>query len=194
VNVRRLAAPFVALLGVSALTLGGCSVPDGSGARPIDSDIAALLTPSATPTPEVTARPKTIRLTWVRGDHLVQRKRHIPAETRQDRLDVALNELVAQGPRQSELAHGLETKLPPALPVQGVVKGHRVVLDVPRDSQTEPGALVLAVGQLATTSLSVPRVRTVVFTVDGERTAVPVPNGRPQRVLRMNDYRTVLKR
>jgi hypothetical protein len=37
-------------------------------------------------------------------------------------------------------------------------------------------------------------VRTVVFTVDGERTAVPVPNGRPQRVLRMNDYRTVLKR
>jgi spore germination protein GerM len=188
------------IMGVSAialtlaLVLAGCSVPEGSGAHPIDSDIAALLTPSVTPTPEVTSRPKPTRVTWVKRDKLVQRVRLIPAQTRQDRLDAVLTELVTEGPRPPEVARGLETKLPPGLSVKGTVHGTRAVLDVPEDSPTEPGGLMLAVGQLATTALAIPSVRTVVFTVDGERTSVPGPNGKPQRVLRMSDYRDLMKR
>jgi spore germination protein GerM len=183
------------LVLVAGGALEACSVQDGTEARPIDSDIAALLTPTATPTPERTTAAKPTMVTWVKGEKLVQTVRFIPAKTRQDRLDAALLELVVNGPRPAEQRRGLETKIPPGLSVEGTVRGSRVKLDVPKGSQVEPGGVDLAVGQLATTALSIPKVRTVVFTIDGSRTEVPVPDPKqkPQRVLTMRDYRSVLR-
>jgi hypothetical protein len=194
-RVRAASSALVALLTLATgLVLGGCSVPSGSEARPIDSDIAALLTPMATPTPERTASEKRTFVTWVRGEKLVQTERLIPAKTRQDRLDAALLELVVNGPRPAEQRRGLETKIPPGLSVDGTVRRARVMLDVPKGSQVEPGGVTLAVGQLATTALSIPGVRTVVFSIDGSPTEVSVPDARkPQRVLTMRDYRSVLR-
>jgi hypothetical protein len=194
-RVRAASGALVALLTLATgLVLGGCSVPSGSEARPIDSDIAALLTPMATPTPERTASEKRTLVTWVRGEKLVQTERLIPAKTRQDRLDAALLELVVNGPRPAEQRRGLETKIPPGLSVDGTVRRARVMLDVPKGSQVEPGGVQLAVGQLATTALSIPGVRTVVFSIDGSPTEVSVPDARkPQRVLTMRDYRSVLR-
>ena len=187
-------AVFVLLAVVTAPLLGGCAVSEGSKARPVDSDIAALLTPTDTPTPERTAREKPTPVTWVKGEKLVQTVRLIPAKTRQDRLDAALLELVVQGPRPAEQSRGLETKIPPGLSVDGTVHHARVMLDVPKGSQVEPGGVELAVGQLATTALSIPKVRTVVFSIDGTPTEVSVPDAKkPQRVLRMRDYRSVLR-
>src|SRR5215213_5529903 len=86
-RVRAATSAGVTMLAVAGLALVSCSVPSGSDARPVDSDIAALLTPSVTPTPEPTARQRPSRITWVKKDKLVQRFRLIPAKTRQDRLD-----------------------------------------------------------------------------------------------------------
>jgi hypothetical protein len=186
---------FVLSLGAAlAFGLSGCSTPGGSGPRPVDSDIAALLTPTATPTPQHTAQAKPTLVTWVKGQKLVQTVRFIPAKTRQDRLEAALFELVVNGPRASEQRRGLETTIPPGLVIDGTVHRRRVTLDVPNNSQFESGGVELAVGQLATTALSIPNVRTVVFSVDGSPTDVSVPDAKkPQRVLTMRDYRTVLR-
>lgn len=188
---RLVGLEALGLLGV--LLLGGCGLSDGSQPRPVDSDIAALLSPSASPTQEAGAPLTATQVTWVQGDRLVQRLRLLPADTRQEQLDGALNALVNGGLRPTEVAAGLESRLPPGLPVMGTVRGSRVALELTSESQTEPGGIELAVGQLATTALSIPGVRSVVFTVDGDRTAVPVPDGRPRTVLRMSDYRSVLR-
>ncbi|MFL6180403.1 MAG: GerMN domain-containing protein [Actinomycetes bacterium] len=193
-RVRAATSAIVTMLAVAGLALVSCSVPSGSDARPVDSDIAALLTPSVTPTPEATARQRPSRITWVKKEKLVQRIRLIPAKTRQDRLDGALLELVVNGPSPAEQKHGLETKIPPGLSIDGTVHGSRVKLDVPNNSTFEQGGVEWAVGQLATTALSIPSVRQVVFSVDGSPTEVTVPGAdKPQRVLTMRDYRKVLR-
>ena len=191
-TARRAAA---ALAMVCAVALAGCTVStDESDVRPIDSDIAELLTPSATPTPSEAAPLTRTLLTWVKGRTYVRTSRLIPASTRQEQLDLILVELVVTGLRPGEAERGLESALPPGLEVEGTVRGDRVVLDVPNDSQFEQGGVEAAVGQLAVTALSLPRVVSVRFTIDGVRTVIPVPDDRrPQRVVTLADYRTVLR-
>ena len=191
--LSRLVAAGV-LLASAAFAVTGCAVSEESQARPIDSDIAELLSPSATPTPEDSAPPRRTLVTWVEGSTYVRTVRTVPAQDRQQQLDLALVELVVAGPSPTELERGLESKLPPGLTVDGSGRGSRVVLDVPNDSQFEQGSVEEAVGQLAITALSLPNVSTVVFTIDGTRTAVPVPDQKkPQRVVTMSDYRSSLQ-
>jgi hypothetical protein len=73
------------------------------------------------------------------------------------------------------------------------VKRRRVLIELTVDTGIESVGLPLAVGQIAVTALAVPRVRTVVFSVDGLPTSVPLPGGRGDAsVVRLSDYRTVL--
>ena len=177
------------------LALAGCTVStDESDARPIDPDIAELLTPTPTPTPSESLPLIQALVTWLKRGEYVRTRRMVPAQSRQDELDHVLIELVVAGPDPTELQRGLETAIPPGLVVDGTVAGDRVVLDVPDDSQFEPGSVEAAVGQLAITALSLPGVVSVRFTIDGERTAVPVPDKRrPQRIVTLDDYRSVLR-
>jgi spore germination protein GerM len=189
---RRIAG---VLMLTCTLALSGCTVStDESDVRPIDSDIAQLLTPSATPTPSESAPLARTLVTWVRGNVYVRTPRLLPANSRQEQLDLALVELIVAGPRPTEAERGLESAIPPGLTVAGTVRGDRVVLDVPDDSQFEQGGVEEAVGQLAITALSVPNVASVRFTIDGAGTTVPVPDDRrSQRVVTLADYRTVLR-
>jgi hypothetical protein len=181
-----------------ALTTAGCSVPAGDTPRPVDSDIAVLLEPEITPTPTEVARERLLTVTWVRGDTLVRVGGLGVADTRQDRLDAALAVLL-DGPLPLGQEKGYTTLLPPDVQVTGDIKQARAVIALTVGTGLEPGGLPLAVGQVAVTALSVPRVRTVVFTVDGVPTAVPLPGddgaGRDTaRVVRLSDYRSVLVR
>lgn len=185
---------------VTALVTAGCSVPAGDAPRPVDSDIAALLEPEITPTPTVTATAgeQLLTVTWVRGDKLIRVGRLGVASTRQERLDAALAVLL-DGPLPLGQQKGFTTLLPPDVQVAGEVKRVRAVIELTVGTGLEPGGLPLAVGQVAVTALSVARVRTVVFTVDGVPTAVPLPgddgSGRDTaRVVRLSDYRSVLVR
>jgi spore germination protein GerM len=189
-------AGVLALVTTTLLT-AGCSVPAGDTPRPVDSDIAALLEPEIVPTPTQTAGERLLTVTWVRGDTLVRVGRLGVADTRQDRLDVALAELL-DGPLPLGQQKGLTTLLPPDVQVTGEIKRSRAVIALTVGTGLEPGGLPLAVGQVAVTALSVARVRTVVFTVDGVPTEVPLPDddsGRDTaRVVRLSDYRSVLVR
>jgi hypothetical protein len=191
---RRGRSPVALAAAVLLLALTGCSVSDQSEPRPIDSDIAELLSQSATPTPAESAPVVRTRVTWVKGADYVRSVRRLPAQNRQQQLELALVALVA-GPVSAELDAGLESRIPPSLTVDGIVRGDRVVLDVPNDSQFEQSGVEQAVGQLAITALSLPDVQQVLFTIDGTRTAVPVPDAKkPQRVVTMADYRRALRR
>ncbi len=184
-------------LGAAALAVGlslvtGCGVPAGDGPSPVDSDIAELLVPEPTPTATATSEQVKLTVTWVRGDSLARAQRLGLADTRQDRLDVTLDELL-RGPRPAEQIKGFTTLLPPDVQVAGDVKGRRALIELTVGTGLEPVGLPLAVGQIAVTALSVPRVRSVVFTVDGVPTPVPLPGSRGDtRVVRLSDYRTVL--
>lgn len=181
------------------LSLAACGVPEGDTPRPIDSDIAELLQPEELPPPPVEAtQQRLLTVTWVRGEKLVRTARLGFAETREERLDAALTALLG-GPRPVEKTRGFTTLLPPDVVVAGEVKRARVVINVELGAGVETGGLPLAIGQVAVTALAVPRVRSVLFTVDGTPTAVPVPRRRGSgkntaRVVRASDYRTVIAR
>jgi len=192
------AVASVGLVLVLPLPLTACGVSSSDGPQPIDSDIAELLQPVETPTPAETALQQRLTVTWVRGDKLVRTVRLGVAESRQERLDAALDGLLS-GPGPVEQTRGLTTLLPPDLLVDGEVRRNRVVVDIVLGAGLESSGLPLAVGQVAVTALAVPGVSSVAFTVDGSPTVVPVPsNRRPgpdtARVVRMLDYRPVLAR
>ena len=189
---RLVPAKVAAGMAIGAVLVAGCGVPATDGPQPVDSDIAQLLEPAPSPTATVTAELRQITVTWVRGDSLARAQRAGSAETRQQRLDVAL-EMLLTGPRPAEQIKGSTTLLPPDLQLAGEVQKRRAVIELTVDTGLEPVGLPLAVGQVAVTALAVPRVRSVVFSVDGVPTPVPLPNNRGDaRVVRLSDYRGVL--
>ncbi len=184
-------AKYAVGMAVAVALIAGCGVPAADGPQPVDSDIAQLLQPEPSPTSTVTAEPRLITVTWVRGDSLARAQRAGSAETRQQRLDVALATLL-DGPRPAEQIKGSTTLLPPDLQVTGEVLRRRAVIELTVDTALESVGLPLAVGQVAVTALSVPRVRTVVFSIDGVPTPVPLPNSRGDaRIVSLSDYRGV---
>lgn len=193
---RRTTAIALAIVAVLAMT--GCGVSASDGPQPIESDIAELLEPQDEPTVPETEPKRLVTVTWVRGDRLARTPRIGVAETPQERLDSAFAALLS-GPRAAEQTRGLTTLLPPDVQVSGEIKRRRAVVALDLGGGLEPGGLSLAIGQVAVTALAVPGVQSVVFTVDGTPTAVPVPSSRGSgrdivRVVRASDYRKVLAR
>ncbi len=185
----------VGVVVVAALVVGlaGCAVPDGSEAHPVDSDIAGLLSPQATPSPVETLPPRPVSVTWVRGNMLDRVGRFVPASSRSELLKAALFELEV-GPRPTEQRQGYRTLLPVDLVIEGELRRTRASIDLKLTTPTETGGVALAVGQIAVTALAVPHVRSVVFSVNGRRTKVEVPGRqRGVGVVRERDYRGVLK-
>jgi spore germination protein GerM len=178
----------------ASVALSGCAALTSDGARPVDEDIAVLLEPQVSPSATGTTAPsQQVAVAWVRGRDLELAERLVPASTRQDELDAALLELVA-GPDPLERDRGLTTLLPPDVVLVGDVKRARAVVDLTLTTPPGAGTLPLVVGQIAMTALSVSEVRSVVFTVDGVPTEVPLPRtGDLARVVTERDYRTVLR-
>ena len=120
------------------------------------------------------------------------------ADTRQERLDAALAVLL-DGPLPLEQQEGFTTLLPPDVQVTGEVRRARVVIEL--DGGHRARARWAAPRRRAGGGDGACRwrgVRSVVFTVDGVPTAVPLPgDGSGQdtaRVVRLSDYRSVLVR
>ena len=184
-------AGVVALMASGLVT--GCAVPEGSEARPVDSDIAALLSPQATPSPTEVLPPRRVWVTWVKGNKLAQLGRFVPATTRDELFDGAMLEL-RLGPRPTEQVEGFRTLLPIDLVIDGDLRGRLAAVNLEVTTQTQQSGVELAVGQVATTALSIQGVRSVVFSVNGEVTKVPVPDrNRDVRVVRASNYRTLLR-
>jgi len=166
--LRVLTLPVVLL----ALLLTGCGVPAG-GPEPIPTDVA-IVAPRESPT----TSPETGRMvgvSWVKGDRLTVVDRLVAALGREERVNAALALLLA-GPDEEASRRGLTSAIPPGSSAFAELSGQRAVVEV--DLGPAPINSTLAAGQIALTALSVPGVQSVVFTVDGVATDVPLPNGR----------------
>jgi hypothetical protein len=111
-------------------------------------------------------------------DVLVPRGRELPIGKLAERLDELLGQL-AMGPSAQELADELSTALPPEVELRvSDIAGGTVTVDIagPVDAPTGTETR-LAVGQIVLTATSVPEVRAVLLTREGEPIEAPLPGG-----------------
>jgi len=174
---RRLVA--VAAAGL----LAGCGVPtSGDPTRIPASEVPyGLASPTpASPTSEPAQTMVVATVVYFVGpeDVLVARGREVPAGGLEERLDALLDDLGA-GPTQQERDEELSTALPPEVELDMVsVEGGIVTIDlaVPEDASSGWESR-RAVGQIVLTATSVPEVRGVRLTRDGESVEAPLPDG-----------------
>jgi spore germination protein GerM len=99
----------------------------------------------------------------------------VDAGDNEQKVNSALDALLA-GPDDRETRRRLTTSIPPDATAFAVLEGRRAVVEV--DFGPAPVNSTLTAGQVALTTLSVPGVHSVVFTVDGVVTNVTLPSGK----------------
>jgi spore germination protein GerM len=111
-------------------------------------------------------------------DVLVPRGRELSDGKLAERLDELLGQL-AIGPSAQELADELSTALPPEVELRvSDIDGGTVTVDIagPVDAPTGTETR-LAIGQIVLTATSVPEIRAVLLTREGEPIEAPLPGG-----------------
>ena len=177
------------LRGLSFIAVGlvasGCGVPSSDGPEVLPSDIAAI---GPTTTNQVaTDAAVPVGVAWIRGKRLMVVDRLVAATGREERVKAALGALVG-GPDAAEQQARLTTLVPPDAVLTAQLSGRRAVVNLALGSG--PVNQSLAVGQVALTTLSVRGVHSVVFTVDGTATSVPLPSGKESKgPVTARDYR-----
>jgi len=152
-----------------------CGVPLDDRPAPIPADdIPDALVPSATTAPLAPARDDVL-LWYVRDTSLVPVRRTIPGEAG---ATAALQELLA-GPTIPEREGNLRTAIADPSSVVGVAvaAGTAVVTLSPSFSEIPAGDQLLAIAQLVLSMTDLRGVGRVHFEIDGQRVAVPLPDG-----------------
>ncbi|MGY1743721.1 MULTISPECIES: GerMN domain-containing protein [unclassified Blastococcus] len=173
---RLAAVALVALLAACGVTTGG------SPEEIAPSDVPYGLL-SATPT---TATPSSVapvgdqpRVYLVSSDDvLVASGREVGNGTVGDQLQELLDELTV-GPTTDELDDELTTALPPGTELSvEAVDGGTVTIDLTGPGEAPSGLQSrLAVAQIVLTATSLPDVRAVLLTSDGDPLEAPLPSG-----------------
>jgi len=176
---RRLGA----VAALALLTLSGCGVPTSGEPTTIPaSDVPYGL---ASPTPSAPSGATAETMLVEAGiylvtteDVLVPRGRELPTGKLAERLDALLGQL-AMGPSAQELADELSTALPPEIELRvGDITGGTVTVDIAGPVDAPTGSETrLAVGQIVLTATSLPEVRAVLLTREGEPIEAPLPDG-----------------
>ena len=172
------------LPGLAVLVLlAGCGVTTGGSPEEIaPSDVPYGLL-SATPT---TATPSSVapvgdqpRVYLVSSDDvLVASGREVANGTVEDRLEELLGELTS-GPTTDELEDELTTALPPGTEFSvNAVDGGTVTIDLTGPGEAPSGLQSrLAVAQIVLTATSLPDVRAVLLSSEGDPLEAPLPSG-----------------
>ncbi|GAA2360152.1 hypothetical protein Cme02nite_37150 [Catellatospora methionotrophica] len=175
------------VLAVVAGVVAGCGVPVEDSPRAVD---VAAPTRAATGAPSAAASgPAAESLYLVRDGSLVAVQRRLPTEPDPQRL---LTDLLA-GPTEAEQDRGMST----ALGGRGVVASVRLLeatayVELPEglDGRNDD---VLAFGQIVCTLTSRPDILGVLFTRQGVRIGVPLPDASlSQEPLRAADYAALI--
>jgi hypothetical protein len=176
---RRLPAALL----LAALLVAGCGVPTSGDPTTIPAADVPYGLASPTPSDETGGQTETMLVETgvylvTAEDVLVARGRELPEGTLDERLEELLVQLAA-GPSEQELADELSTSLPPEveLDVTEVSDGTAIVdiagpVDAPSGVESR-----LAVAQIVLTATSVPGVRAVRLTREGESVDAPLPDG-----------------
>jgi hypothetical protein len=192
--MRRAAGVVAVLVG-----LAGCGVPT-SGDPTV---IPAAEIPYGLVAPEPTDPTDTTMQTDVTAtaiylvtpdDVLVPRGRDLPGGPLDERLDLLLAQL-ASGPMAPERADELSSKLPPEVVLDITdISGDTVTIDITGPVEAPSGSdSRLAVAQIVLTATSVPEVRAVLLTREGEAIDAPLPGGElTSAPLTADDYTSFL--
>jgi hypothetical protein len=165
------------------LSASACGIPTGGAPETIaPSDIPYGLT-SATParTPESSRPPRSDepRIHLVSPeDVLVPRGRTVDDGSGEEQLSRLLAELAA-GPNTGELEEQLSTALPPEARLSVTALDEGVATIDISGTENSPYGLESrrAVGQIVLTATSLPDVRAVLLTQDGQAVEAPLPSG-----------------
>lgn len=178
----RLVAMTVA--AAAAATLTGCGVPTGGAPDRIPPEevpyglaAPASSTPAASSSPARDDRPRMYLVDA--HDVLVPSGRDVRGKTVEERVDDLLGQL-ATGPTAGERDDELTTALPPGarLSVTSVDDG-TVTVDLTGASAAPAGQQSRrAAGQIVLTVTSLPGVRAVLLTHDGQPLEAPLPSGK----------------
>lgn len=187
------------LAGLAVALLAGCGVPTSGDPETIPaSEVPYGL---ASPTPSAhTAGPTDAALVAAAiylvtpEDVLVATGREMAGGTTEEQLDALLGELAA-GPTRQERAQELSTALPPEVELDAVdVSGSTATIDIAGPVDAPSGAESRrAVGQIVLTATSLPGVRAVLLTRQGEPVDAPLPDGQLTSLpLSAADYEALL--
>jgi hypothetical protein len=178
-GARRAAAVGALVL----LAVSGCGVPTSGEPTTIPaSDIPyGLASPTPTAPGGTTAETMLVEAgvyLVTTEDVLVPRGRELSDGKLAERLDELLGQL-AIGPSAQELADELSTALPPEVELRvSDIDGGTVTVDIAGPVDAPTGSETrLAVGQIVLTATSVPEVRAVLLTREGEPIEAPLPDG-----------------
>jgi hypothetical protein len=172
-----------AVLALAVLGVAGCGVPTSGEPTTIPaSDVPyglASPTPSApTGEPSRTTLVETGIYLVTRDDTLVARGRELPDGPLDERLDELLAQLAA-GPTTQERADELSTALPPEVELTAAeVSDGTVTIDIAGPVDAPSGwESRRAVAQIVLTATSVPNVRAVRLSREGQPVEAPLPDG-----------------
>ena len=172
-------------LAVVATLATGCGVPSSDGPQVLPSDVAAL-GPSPADSAPANAT-VTVGVAWIQDRRLTVVNRLVAGDNRVGWVNAALGALVG-GPNAVEQGAGLTTLVPPDAVLTAQLAGRRAVVNLDLGSASVNQSM--AVGQVALTTLSVRGVRSVLFTVNGVPTDVPLPGGKASNgPVTARDYR-----
>lgn len=165
------------------LLTAGCGVPTGGAPETVaPTDIPYGLTsaaPSGAPAVSSSPRAEEALVYLVSAeDVLVPRARAVAGRTTEQRLAELLADLAA-GPSSDDLDQQLTTALPPEVELRltGVTGGTATIdLSIEDDTPSGPDSR-RAVGQIVLTATSLPGVREVALTWEGEPLEAPLPSG-----------------
>lgn len=192
-SARRLIA------GLAVALLAGCGVPTTGEPETIPAAEVPYGLASPTPSdpssgPTETMMVATAIYLLTPEDVLVASGRETSTGSTEDQLDALLGELAA-GPDAKERARELSTALPPEVELDAVdVSGGTVTIDIAGPVGAPSGTEGRrAVGQIVLTATSVPGVRAVLLTRQGERVDAPLPDGQlTSAPLTATDYEILL--
>jgi spore germination protein GerM len=177
---QQRARPVALLLGVVAILLGACGVPDGGPTTTITQVPYGLQRPADTGTASPTHQARIRPFIYLVDDQVlvpVEASAPGPADTA-GTLGAVLEQL-AKGPTETDRSAGLSTALGPDTAIKLVqLEGGVAHVDVSAGDQVpSPPRVPLAVGQIVLTATSVPDVDAVVMTRDGAPVQLPIPGG-----------------
>ena len=176
---RRLA--LAALAG--AVTLSSCGLPGDGTVRTVDPDDVPYGLLESEGAPIRTATDPRVRLDvpavfWVGGEHLRPMPSGGTCAEDPEALLERLLDLLAAGPSDEARAEGRSSAVPTdsGLELAGLDDG-LVTVDLQPQTSLSAEQLPIAVGQIVLTVATVPSVRSVLLTSDGELLQVPLPQG-----------------
>jgi hypothetical protein len=187
------------LAGLAVALLAGCGVPTSGDPEIIPAAEVPYGLASPTPSDRSAAPTETLVAATAiylvtPADVLVASGREIAAGSTEEQLDALLDELAA-GPTQQERDDELSTALPPEVELDVVdVSGATVTIDIAGPDDAPSGSESRrAVGQIVLTATSLPGVRAVLLTRQGERVDAPLPDGQlTSAPLTAADYEALL--